>query len=78
MGLPYPSSGTLDNGLWIKHVPSEYSPDQIAQYLSAIDYEPLYNAGAILSGHFPTNVNSLTRLMRLHMLAFPFENTSMH
>lgn len=78
MSLPYPSSGTLENGLWIKYVPSEYSSDQIARYLSAIDYEPPYNAEAISSGQFPINIYSLSRLVRLHMLAFPFENTSMH
>ncbi|EKM81236.1 hypothetical protein AGABI1DRAFT_56672 [Agaricus bisporus var. burnettii JB137-S8] len=78
MGLSYPSCGTLDGGLWIKNVPSKYSADQVAQYLSTIDYEPHYNAEAISSGQFPINIYSLSRVMRLHMLAFPFENISMH
>ncbi|KAF9448085.1 cysteine proteinase [Macrolepiota fuliginosa MF-IS2] len=75
---PYPASGTLRDGQWIKRVPSKYTPAQVAQYLSAIGYDPLYDEEAISSGRFPTNLDSLGRIMRLHVLTFPFENTSMH
>jgi hypothetical protein len=71
-------SGTLQEGLWIKKVPSRCTADQVAEYLSAIEYEPVYDAKAIASGQFPTSLESLTQVMRLHLLTFPFENTAMH
>jgi hypothetical protein len=77
MAPPY-TSGTLQDGLWIKKVPSRCTPNQIAEYLSAIEYEPVCDAEAIASGHFPVNLDSLTQVMRLHLLTFPFENTAMH
>jgi hypothetical protein len=72
------TSGTLQDGLWIKQVPSVFSPQQVAEYLSVIEYEPIYDAESVASGKFPVNLDSLTRLTRLHMLAFPFDNSSMH
>lgn len=78
MTLAYPASGTLRDGLWIKKVPSKYTPEQVAKYLSVVGYEPSYDAEAISSGKFPTNLETLARVTRLHMLTFPFENTAMH
>jgi hypothetical protein len=78
MSQPYPASGTLHSGLWIKKVPSVYTPGQVSQYLSAVRYDPVYNAEAIGSAAFPLNRDSLERLMRHHLLTFPFENTGMH
>jgi len=75
---PYPASGTLRDGQWIKRVPSRYTPAQVVQYLSTIGYDPVYDEEAISSGGFPINPESLGRIMRLHVLTFPFENTSMH
>lgn len=74
----YPASGTLRDDQWIKPVPSRYTSAQVAQYLSAVGYDPLYDKEAISSGGFPVTPDSLERLMRLHLITFPFENTSMH
>ncbi|KXN92043.1 Arylamine N-acetyltransferase 2 [Leucoagaricus sp. SymC.cos] len=78
MPSSYPASGTLHDGLFIKSVPSIFSPGQVSQYLTAIGYEPSYDEQAIASGAFPVNPETLERLMRLHLLSFPFENTQMH
>ncbi|KAF5354216.1 hypothetical protein D9756_006927 [Leucocoprinus leucothites] len=75
---PYPANGTLRDGVWIKRVPSRFTPNQLADYLSAIGYDPLYDTESISSGAFPINPETLERLVRLHLLTFPFENTSMH
>ena len=74
----YPASGTLRDGLWIRNVPSRFTCEQVADYLSTIEYTPTYDPKRIESGHFPTNPDALERLVRLHLLTFPFENTSMH
>ncbi|KXN92041.1 Arylamine N-acetyltransferase [Leucoagaricus sp. SymC.cos] len=74
----YPTSGTLGDGLFIKSVPSRYTSDQVAQYLTAIGYEPSYDAEAIAAGAFSVNSETLERLMRLHLMTFPFEDTQMH
>ncbi len=78
MARSYPASGTLRSGEWIKKIPSRYTPSQVAQYLSAIGYEPSYTEEAISSGVFPANLETLERLMRLHLLTIPLENTEMH
>jgi hypothetical protein len=77
MAPPF-TSGTLQDGLRIKKVASRFTPKQVAEYLSAIEYEPVYDAEAIASGSFPVNLDSLTRVTRLHMLSFPFDNSAMH
>jgi hypothetical protein len=78
MAQSYPASGTLHDDLWIKKVPSKYTPDQVARYLLAIGYNTHFDAAAISSGAFPINLENLERLMLLHLLTFPFENTPMH
>lgn len=78
MAPDYPMSGTLRDGEWIKNVPSTYTPSQVCQYLSYIGYEPHFAEEAITSGAFPTNLENLERIMRLHLLTIPFENTAMH
>ncbi|KIL63913.1 hypothetical protein M378DRAFT_163863 [Amanita muscaria Koide BX008] len=65
--------GTLRDGLYIKSKPSPYSPQQLARYITRIGYTPI-----IANGLFAANLDNLERLIRLHLLAFPFENTAMH
>ncbi len=78
MVLSYPTSGTLRDGEWIKKVPSAYTPTQVCQYLSLLGYEPHYAEEAISSDAFPVDLENLARIMRLHLLTIPFENTAMH
>jgi hypothetical protein len=70
--------GTLRDDLWIKPVTSYYSTSQVVQWLSCIGYEPTFTEQEVASGLFPVNLNNLSVLMRLHLVAFPFENTAMH
>lgn len=73
------ASGTLRDGLHIKTVPSCYSPAQVAQYLARIGYTPTEHTDRLIAnGGFPTTLENIERLIRLHLLTFPFENTAMH
>ncbi|KAM6500018.1 hypothetical protein JOM56_005526 [Amanita muscaria] len=67
------AEGILRDGLYIKSKPSPYSPPQLARYITRIGYTPI-----IANGLFAANLDNLERLIRLHLLAFPFENTAMH
>lgn len=79
MTAPTPDNGgTLRDGLWIKHAPSHYSPAQILQWLSCIGFKHQYAELDISSGAFHTTLENLKLIARLHLLSFPFENTSMH
>ncbi|KIL56214.1 hypothetical protein M378DRAFT_89691 [Amanita muscaria Koide BX008] len=72
--------GILRGGLYIKPKPSCYSPGQLSRYLTRIGYTPKEHSEEtfIANGNFPANLENLERLMRFHLLAFPFENTAMH
>ena len=72
--------GILRGGLYIKPKPSYYSPGQLARYLTRIQYTPKEHAEEtfIADGNFPANLENLERLIRLHLVAFPFDNTAMH
>jgi len=70
--------GTLHDDLWIKPIASYYSPSQIVQWLSRINHETAFTEQEVSSRLFPADLSNLNTLMRLHLLAFPFENTSMH
>jgi hypothetical protein len=72
------TNGTLRDGLWIKKVPSYYNPAQISKWLSRIRFEPSCTEQDISTGAFPATLENLYILVRLHLLAFPFENTAMH
>ncbi|KAF8623248.1 hypothetical protein AX17_007494 [Amanita inopinata Kibby_2008] len=74
------TDGTLRDGLYIKKVPSPYSPSQLTQYLIRIGFTPEehVNEQLIRDGKFPATLENLERIIRLHLLAFPFENTAMH
>ncbi|KAJ8085972.1 hypothetical protein PM082_004791 [Marasmius tenuissimus] len=68
---------------YIKSAPSVYSTAQVPQWLQAIEY-PDANSSSdavesqLREGKFPTTLENLTLLNRLHLLAFPFENLDMH
>ncbi|PFH49728.1 hypothetical protein AMATHDRAFT_4662 [Amanita thiersii Skay4041] len=73
-------NGTLQGGLFIKHMPSYYSTSQVARYLYRIGFFPAEDAteAAIAAGKFPITVENIERIVRLHMCTFPFENIPMH
>lgn len=64
--------GTLRDSAIITPLPSLYTASQITQYLARIGL-PQYNATT-----FPPSFENLERLVPLHLLAFPMENTEMH
>jgi len=64
--------GTLRDCVLIRTIPSLYTLSQISQYLATIGIQH-YDAKTFL----PT-LENLKHLVRLHILAFPFENTPMH
>ncbi|KAM6489257.1 arylamine N-acetyltransferase 1 [Amanita muscaria] len=72
--------GTLRGGIYIKSKQSCYSPGQLARYLTRIQYTPKEHAEEtfIADGSFPANFENLERLMRLHLMTFPLDNTAMH
>ncbi|PFH49730.1 hypothetical protein AMATHDRAFT_194465 [Amanita thiersii Skay4041] len=72
--------GTLQGGLYIKKVPSSYSPAQITQYLSRIGFSPTeyVQESLIANNMFPSTLENLERIVRLHLCSFAFENTAMH
>jgi hypothetical protein len=70
--------GKLRDDLWIKPTTSYYSASQVVQWLSCINYETTFTEQEVASGLFPLNLRNLSILMRLHLVAFPFENTAMH
>ncbi|KAJ3558181.1 hypothetical protein NP233_g11555 [Leucocoprinus birnbaumii] len=74
----YPNNGTLRNGTWIRKLPSKFTSGQVSQYLSVIEYNPIYSAEDIAASAFPVNLETLERIMLLHHLTFPFENIQMH
>jgi len=66
-------SNLLEGELWIRKVPSQYTHTELSQYLTSIN---LTVPNAQVNG-----VNSfdiLERLVKHHLMAFPFENTSLH
>ncbi|KAF5371107.1 hypothetical protein D9758_004100 [Tetrapyrgos nigripes] len=68
--------GQLRDGLWIKHVPSVYTPLQVCQWLSRIRYPKVFSEKSLST--FPTDLDNLRLLVRLQLVTFPFENTEMH
>ncbi|THU81411.1 cysteine proteinase [Dendrothele bispora CBS 962.96] len=70
------TDGRLRDGLWIKQLPSGYTPTQIVRWLSKIAFPKPISEEDIPT--FETNLENLCILMRLQMVTFPFENTPMH
>ncbi|KIY73402.1 cysteine proteinase [Cylindrobasidium torrendii FP15055 ss-10] len=74
----WPTSGKLRDDVRIKKRQSAYTSEQIAQWLKAIDYPKVYSAEDIVTGTFPTTLDNIKIMQRLHMVKFPYENTEMH
>ncbi|KDQ51843.1 hypothetical protein JAAARDRAFT_40667 [Jaapia argillacea MUCL 33604] len=73
-------AATLHDNSHIEQVPSFYTPLQVTQWLDRISYpnKTPVTETEISSGTFPINLETLTTLVRVHLVAFPFENTAMH
>ena len=71
-------AGYLQNNLWIKDVPSAYTPSQIIQYLSATGYSSIPTEDDINSKRFPRSLETLEAVMLTMALGVPFENTAIH
>ncbi|KAG2004911.1 hypothetical protein CC2G_003418 [Coprinopsis cinerea AmutBmut pab1-1] len=73
------TAGYLSNKLWIKKVESFYTPAQVAKYLERIDFKPRLSEVDLVDGRtFVPSPEALERVMRGHLLTFPWENTAMH
>ena len=72
--------GYLRDNLWIRSVPSDYSPAQIAAYLERIgwDTQATPSEQDLQAGRFPRSVETLGQVVLGHLLAFPWDNTGMH
>ncbi|KDR79380.1 hypothetical protein GALMADRAFT_1236714 [Galerina marginata CBS 339.88] len=67
--------GTLRNNEWIKNTASCYTAAQAMQWLACMNVDLGQNLATDLPG---TSLETLSLLMKHHLLTFPFENTSMH
>ncbi|KAJ2932443.1 hypothetical protein H1R20_g4671, partial [Candolleomyces eurysporus] len=72
------SGGHLQDQLWIRQVPSFYSPAQVREYLSAARFDPLPEENEIEEKKFVRSLESLEKIVRAHLTTFPWENTAMH
>lgn len=70
------SGAKLRGGLWIKKVPSVYNADQVANYLRRIGFPGATSDN--VAENFKADLDNLSILLRLHLVAFAFENTPMH
>lgn len=66
------SVGLLSDGAYIRKVVSSYTEDQIATYLGRIGWS------TPSPSRFVPNLENLSLLMLLHVLAFPIDNTDLH
>lgn len=66
------TTGSLSDGSHIRKVPSAYTEEQIATYLQTVGWQ------TTLPSSFVPNIDNLARLMYLHVLAFPIDNTDLH
>lgn len=66
----------LRGDLWIKRVPSVYTPDQISNWLKRIGFPGAASDDTVTN--FEASLDNLSILLRLHLIAFAFENTPMH
>lgn len=63
----------------LKHLPSSFSSTRVLEYLKAIDFKPLpVWRGETRWDNFEPDLKTLEILMRLHIIAFPHENTEDH
>ncbi|KAF5387859.1 hypothetical protein D9615_000166 [Tricholomella constricta] len=71
-------NGNLQSGAWIRRSDSLYTPGQITTWLSVIEFPYRFTEDDILHARFPTTLENLHFLVRLSLVAFPYENTMMH
>ncbi|KAK0194206.1 cysteine proteinase [Armillaria mellea] len=76
--MTYSFNGPSSSHTLIKKAESPYSPQEIVQWLESIGYKNELTESDIASGSFKTTLESLHILVRLHLVAFPFENCDMH
>ena len=62
----------------IKQVKSQYTPEQVAQYLEHIKFPNPPSVVEIATGAFQCTLENLQLVARRHLVAIPFENTDMH
>ena len=64
----------------IKHCPSPFSPSQVVEYLQTIGFHPMpsWTADNNKWENFEPSLETLDKIMRLHVIAFPYENTEDH
>ncbi|KAK0223648.1 cysteine proteinase [Armillaria fumosa] len=71
-------NGPSSSRILIKKTDSPYSPQELIQWLRSIGYRHELTESDITSGTFKTTLENLHVLVRLHLVAFPFENCDMH
>lgn len=62
-------------------MPSVYTAKQVAEYLDVIGVFPSSQytpEASIAHGKFPRGLETLSKIVKGHLVAFPFENTAMH
>lgn len=62
----------------IKLVKSQYTPEQIVQYLKRIGFPNPPSEEEIAAGAFQCSLANLALIVRSHLIVVPFENTDMH
>lgn len=62
----------------IKQVKSQYTPQQIVQYLEHIKFPAPPSIEQISAGAFECTLDNLALVVRRHLVTIPFENTDMH
>ncbi|KAF6742559.1 arylamine N-acetyltransferase 1 [Ephemerocybe angulata] len=73
--------GYLQDQLWIRTIPSQYTPKQVSQYIATIGVLPESHFTTevnIADGKFPRGLETLSAIVKQHLITFPFENTAMH
>ncbi|KAF9013614.1 cysteine proteinase [Hymenopellis radicata] len=78
MSTSWPLNGELRDSLRIKTIHSRYTPSQISQWLSSISFPTSYSADELARGAFPTTLENMHIINRLHIVTYPYENTAMH
>ncbi|KAF9477221.1 cysteine proteinase [Pholiota conissans] len=66
--------GTLQNGAWIKKIPSSYEPAQVRSWLERMGLD----LGTSSDSFPPPSRKTLNAIVKRHLIMFPFENTDMH
>ena len=75
----HPSQKTFNwSTLPIEHCPSPFSPPWVVGYLQAVGFRPIpsWTANNRWQG-FELSLETLKKLMRLHVIDFPYENQKM-